>query len=156
MRRIFKSGLKACLSNKGGVIILRNIKNCFLRKTHAHYIHKLSYDLQDCVWQSVNISALLKISWSLLTNETQYLKVWPLMLYDVSDLLLRRFRVTGSGLIVSFWVLKREKQERKSANEQRCVLSDLPVHCRDLLVACFLLSLKLWHLLHFNFTLSVT
>lgn len=37
------------------------------------------------------------------------------------------FQGNGSGLIFSFWVLKREKQEKKSANEQSCVFFDLPV-----------------------------
>lgn len=63
------------------------------------------------------------------------------MLYDVSDLLFWWFKVTGSGLTFGFCVQKTEKWEKKSANEQGCVLLKLPVYFCDSLVASFLPSL---------------
>lgn len=65
------------------------------------------------------------------------LKVKPLMLYDVSDLLFWCFRVTGSGLIFLVSGFKNEKTRKKSANDRGCVLFKLPVHCCDPLVASF-------------------
>lgn len=50
------------------------------------------------------------------------LKIWPLMLYDVSDFLFWCFRVTGLGLTLSFCVVqkKRKNKEKKSANKWGC------------------------------------